>query len=69
VVEDSREGWARALREVIALLYTGHVSGGEGGGGGRVGVGGGVQGLAGKGTQVLYSCSSGLLRHCVCLNG
>lgn len=26
VVEDSREGWARALREVIALLYTGHVS-------------------------------------------
>jgi hypothetical protein len=27
VVEDSREGWARALREIIALLYTGHVSG------------------------------------------
>lgn len=26
VVEDSREGWARALREIIALLYTGHVS-------------------------------------------
>lgn len=25
VVEDSREGWARALREIIALLYTGHV--------------------------------------------
>ena len=24
VVEDSREGWARALREIIALLYTGH---------------------------------------------
>lgn len=26
MVEDSREGWARALREIIALLYTGHVS-------------------------------------------
>jgi ribonucleoside-triphosphate reductase len=26
VVEDSREGWARALRELLALLYTGHVS-------------------------------------------
>lgn len=26
VVEDSREGWARALREIVALLYTGHVS-------------------------------------------
>lgn len=25
VVEDSREGWARALREIIALLYTGHI--------------------------------------------
>lgn len=26
VVDDSREGWARALREIIALLFTGHVS-------------------------------------------
>lgn len=26
VVEDSREGWARALREVLALLWTGQVS-------------------------------------------
>jgi ribonucleoside-diphosphate reductase alpha chain len=25
VVEDSREGWARALRELIALLYSGQV--------------------------------------------
>eukprot|EP00775_Hariotina_reticulata_P008318 gene8318-8503_t len=25
VVEDSREGWARALRELIALLYTGQI--------------------------------------------
>lgn len=25
VVDDSREGWARALREVLALLWTGLV--------------------------------------------
>jgi hypothetical protein len=49
VVEDSREGWARALREIIALLYTGHVrrrGWGGGWGWGGTGAGGWVGGGA-----------------------